>query len=735
MTVIESRLDTVTLYHQGARVVRTLAVTAVDGKLPASIEVPRLPLALFDPTVRVRVARVDGDAADVTAAQLRVGLWIPPRDAPLDTPEEARIRAVRRDIQRAEGQLQQLAWEAGQLAGIPIPDRPTGEDGRAPPPSPTGARVLLEEFVQEGVRARLAEERAHREKLRLLREDLAVLEEKLARASSAREVRASDLFKSVTVELVQRGGAVRSAELELEYLVPGARWAPAYQCRMARDCRSAELIMRASICQQTGEDWKGVKVILSTAAPLSWTEIPELSAVRIGRAQPPAPGKAGFRPPPQGGQSLFADYDRDRGRLAHALSAPASYSAPLLAVPGGPTLRAGGVDKSADRKRAVRAARMEREMTPVGELDGALAEDDFAEMAADDAPAMMMEEPPPPPPPPSPPPARMMAKAAAAPMAAKPASAGAPRGRPGAGGAVPREGLEIAVFAHLRLPEPSDGGARGRLSPVDTRRQYQESLTRMDITVSFDVMSVVAEAERRAGAAARVPLPAGCVDVRQAGGHFDFSYEADNRVDVPSDGAFHSVPVGTRTADATVVYVVVPREDTQVFRQAMVQNPRVSPIITGPAEVYVAGEYVLSTTLPTVPPRGEFKLGLGVEQAIRCARNAKFREARSGTKVVATTELWHDLAVDLVNNLDREVTCEVRERIPQPAENAEVVVEEGEVSPAWEAYDQSERSRSLVGGRRWRVDIPAHGSLALKAQYVVKLYAQNELEGGNRREA
>ncbi len=165
------------------------------------------------------------------------------------------------------------------------------------------------------------------------------------------------------------------------------------------------------------------------------------------------------------------------------------------------------------------------------------------------------------------------------------------------------------------------------------------------------------------------------------------------------------------------------------------KNPLPAPLVAGPAEIYVGGEYVLSTTLPSVAPSGDFKLGLGVEQAIRCARNTRYREERSGTKIVATTELWHDITIDLVNNLDREIVCEVRERIPQPAEDAEVVVEEGAITPAWEPYTQEERSSPLEGGRRWRLAVPANTTRKLSAQYVVKLYANNELNGGNRREA
>jgi uncharacterized protein (TIGR02231 family) len=212
-------------------------------------------------------------------------------------------------------------------------------------------------------------------------------------------------------------------------------------------------------------------------------------------------------------------------------------------------------------------------------------------------------------------------------------------------------------------------------------------------------------------------------------------YDTDATVDVPSDGTFHSVPVGTRTATSEVLYVCVPREDVSVYRQALVRNPVSIPLLPGPVEVSVAGEYVLTTTLPSVAPGGDFKLSLGVEQGIKVARNTKYVEQRSGDKVVATNELIHDLAFDVVNNLERAVNCEVRERVPQPAAEAEVVVEEGAIKPTWEEYKQEERGRVIEGGRRWKFQVKPGATQKLSAQYRVKLYANNELVGGNRREA
>ena len=172
-----------------------------------------------------------------------------------------------------------------------------------------------------------------REQLRNLNEEVALLEQKIAQASTAREVTASELYKSVHVQLRHAGAALSRAELSLEYFIPGARWAPSYQCRLSRDCREVELVMRALIAQHSGEDWRGVKLVLSTAAPMTWTELPELPSIRIGRAQPPPAARAGFRPAPQGAGALFADYDRERMSLLHRLPSPPPYALPALEAP------------------------------------------------------------------------------------------------------------------------------------------------------------------------------------------------------------------------------------------------------------------------------------------------------------------------------------------------------------------------------------------------------------------
>lgn len=57
--------------------------------------------------------------------------------------------------------------------------------------------------------------------------------------------------------------------------MPGARWAPSYQLRLEKELSGGSLRMLASVAQDTGEDWVGVKLALSTASLQRRTNAPE----------------------------------------------------------------------------------------------------------------------------------------------------------------------------------------------------------------------------------------------------------------------------------------------------------------------------------------------------------------------------------------------------------------------------------------------------------------------------
>ncbi|MEZ5980162.1 MAG: DUF4139 domain-containing protein [Planctomycetota bacterium] len=96
-----------------------------------------------------------------------------------------------------------------------------------------------------------------------------LVEQNISRFERGETTRVYDL----EVELLDTDGA--PDELEIEYQVTGARWEPYYDVRAAADLSGVEIAYRARVFQQTGEDWKGVDLALSTALPRRGLAAPE----------------------------------------------------------------------------------------------------------------------------------------------------------------------------------------------------------------------------------------------------------------------------------------------------------------------------------------------------------------------------------------------------------------------------------------------------------------------------
>jgi len=736
--VVPSIIEAVQVFRRGATVVRraVLEGAALVGGVPERIELAGLPLSLTDPTARVSVIEVVPATATVTATGLQVGIHVRPGLPPEKAPAQQEIDDVAKKIGDLDELVRLIDLELGLLTGIPVPDRPHPEEGRAPPPAPLAMRLALEGFVDDAAEGRRLERRRLTHQIRELSLQHAALVERVRAASTAAAVKRSDVSKSVIVPLRTEGQPTRVV-IEVRYIVPGARWAPAYHVKLARDGSSAVIHQRAHIAQRTGEDWTGVRLKLSTAMPLRFSELPELSSVRIGKAQPP-PQKKGFRPAPKGGTALFADHDRDRQRALALVPQPASWSMPELHEPSSMADSFGESTRSNKKHKTMSIDRSELASAAYVGGPQSLSDDDDLSASMDMDMEMEKSESVPAPramearapmrremAPPSPAPQASMRGGPMAPLKAARA-----KGGPGAAGL--DEVVDAIVFPLLRLPG-ADDSSRGRLVPVDTRRLYRESAERFGRPLPFDIAQLAANADGEANNAGGA-VPPLCVDLSDLTSNFDFAYEADGVVDVVADGGWHSVPLGDRQCDASVRYVSVPREELAVYRVAVIQNTLGAPMLAGPAEISVGGEYVLTTQLPTVVAKGELTLGLGVEQAIKIARNARFKEVREGEGVVAMVELVHDVDVDVVNHLGRTIDIEVRERVPTSAEGAEVQVSERDVKPAWEPYDQEERGQVIDGGRRWRVQVAAGASQTLSARYVLRLFSNSEVQGGNRRE-
>lgn len=82
-----------------------------------------------------------------------------------------------------------------------------------------------------------------------------------------------------------------SGSLRVSYYVPSAAWTPVYDFRVESTQKPLNIVYNAHVYQSTGEDWKNVKITLSTGNPsLSGTK-PQLHTWFLDRRSTPVPAK------------------------------------------------------------------------------------------------------------------------------------------------------------------------------------------------------------------------------------------------------------------------------------------------------------------------------------------------------------------------------------------------------------------------------------------------------------
>lgn len=749
--VLTSRIDSVTVYRQGALVSRTAIVLAAQ-PVPAQIKLVNLPLSLDDGSVRVRV---EGEGSELpVACDVRVALDLAVVDEKLPPPDDAALKQARRNVAEINERIAHLGAQRRRFERLQVFERPANKRGVAPHASPVRARLALLEFRFKAIAAideRLHEATAQQRRATQQRDDL---EHRQRAASRARQAKPHELRKAALISLRGRTTPTHPVRVILEYMVPGARWAPSYAIYLARDMSQASVAVRASVAQSTGEDWTNVKLTLATADAQRWTELPELQVLRIGRRQPPVQ-RRGWRAPPVGAAELYADLDRFLAGPATAPAGPSGGARQAIPAPvePAPELAFDDDDEPADGAMVTRSGSIKGEalksdvMLSLSSVMAASPVKPSPKAGAPMRPQAIPQQGRAAGPPqgfgaavPMP-----MAEMAAAKRGSSLGSAlagaigGLLGGEGGGGGGPPADipaepehaaAPEQLAYGDLRMPGPRDG-RRGALVVTQRRERYLEMLWVREVTREIDVVALIDAAVSVARQAGHGMVPPRHHLATSLAG-FDYVYAAESAVEIPSDGDFHGIPLMARAAPVELGYVVVPRESTDVFRHVKLKNPLDAPLLPGPADIYVGGDYLLSTDLRVAPPRGEVRIGLGVEQAIKVSRNTTYAEETAGL-MGGSLSLRHEVTIEVANRRDRPVNVEVQERLPTLREREdEIQLDVPLVDPPWTAFEPEDYT--LKGGHRWQIQVPPAQAKKLRVVYVIKISAKKELVGGNRRE-
>ncbi len=132
--------------------------------------------------------------------------------------------------------------------------------------------------LQQGVdfvKNRLTEIKQRKQKLRTEIDDLNIKRQKLI--NTLQEKRMAESKAKGVVLLKVKSDKVQSIKAQLSYVVADAGWEPYYDLRVEDVSKPMKIEYKAKVYQNTGEEWKGVNLTLSTGNPYEDGRLPELN--------------------------------------------------------------------------------------------------------------------------------------------------------------------------------------------------------------------------------------------------------------------------------------------------------------------------------------------------------------------------------------------------------------------------------------------------------------------------
>ena len=262
----KERIADVTVYPDRAEVVREATL-----RLPAGVST--VEFRDIPPGIDADSLRVSGKGVRAVLGTVELGERVEDPETPPDlaaaTAEVERIQHELASLDAEESVANAMREYLSTVKTVTTDKaREKLADGK-PDPAAIGAmyellRARLAEQGREGVARRIRREKLDKE--------MALAQQRLASARPLPPVKTR--VASVDVD-AERAGTLT---LQLSYFAPGASWRPTYRATLDPATGGVALVSEAVVRQATGEDWSGVALHLSTAAPARGVMPPVLSS-------------------------------------------------------------------------------------------------------------------------------------------------------------------------------------------------------------------------------------------------------------------------------------------------------------------------------------------------------------------------------------------------------------------------------------------------------------------------
>lgn len=648
----EAPITEVTVYSDRARVTRVGKAKLAKGVV--AVQLPDLPGGVMMSTVHV-----GADGGKVLRVQ------VTPVERDRVTIEEvdaliSRLEVIQDEMSLIDAENQVLQVELGWLSRMsPKTAVPEQERyGKSIPALDPKGWATSQGFVTD----RTLSIRQVQRKLAIARRELSTKYASVQREMQRMDLGALTERRVQVLALIESGGG--NVTLSVEYFVPGAAWWPAYD--VDYDAGQGKITLKTAglVRQTTGETWENVRLELSTAIPGQGIELPELLTWTLGE-------KKEFIPRP---------------RPESALPQPPRYGMPQ------PRPIASEADRAARRQLlAERVSRLRSMANMPAMSPGQLMADSLEYKGRATSQTLLNEQ-------------RAQAMRAKRSRPSPP-----PRPRPSR-----RASSAPSAAPSMAMAEPEPAMDYGDMDESVAYEAEGESILGGLFTSSKDSAPVRQTALGLFEAPTLQKLNFGdrSLPAVIAGG-LDYVYVSPTPATIPSSSEKLRVPLASATWDAKTHYEATPALMKTAFLTARLKNQGKTPVLAGPVNIFMAGDFAGQGRLETTGPGGEIDLPLGADEDIRLEHRivpSSRTEGLFGKDDVTD----YEVVLQVANYKKRTIEVELFDVLPKSV-NEDIEVELLSVKP--KASDGPDKAK---GRLTWRLKVGAGKTEKVTFTYRIK---------------
>lgn len=217
-------------------------------------------------------------------------------------------------------------------------------------------------------------------------------------------------------------------------------------------------------------------------------------------------------------------------------------------------------------------------------------------------------------------------------------------------------------------------------------------------------------------------------DVQEAG--TAVSYDLPRRLTLPTDNdKTQRTRIATVDPTSKFVYGAQPLVTEDVFLRGDLTNSSAYQLLPGPAQIFMGGDFIGQTGMPSVAPKDEFSVYFGPDRALKATRQLVSKTTGNAGFFGSDTAVVWNYRVSIDNSTGRAVSVELYDRQPV-SRNEKITVELSKLSSPLstdKAYVEGLKTQGIL---RWDLAVPAtaRGDAAQQVTWTVTLSHPNKVE-------